>query len=89
MNRIQHASKPLKPAEPPAFHTAFDLNSTLFGDVTQDTSRALFAPLHYERKYAYPLIVWFHGNGNDERQLMRIMSKADNVRDQLGEIPRG
>ncbi|MBN1908498.1 MAG: hypothetical protein JW818_02055 [Pirellulales bacterium] len=38
-----------------------------------DTPCAIFAPLHYEPNYAYPLIVWLHGSGNDERQLARIM----------------
>ena len=31
------------------------------------------APLHYERNYAYPLVVWLHGPGDNERQLQRIM----------------
>ncbi|MHB0955785.1 MAG: alpha/beta hydrolase [Pirellulaceae bacterium] len=34
---------------------------------------SLFAPLHYERNYAYPLVIWLHGPGQDERQLQRIM----------------
>jgi phospholipase/carboxylesterase len=29
--------------------------------------------MHYVSGYAYPLIVWLHGSGNDERQLQRIM----------------
>ncbi len=29
--------------------------------------------MHYERKYAYPLLVWLHGPGDDERQLQRVM----------------
>lgn len=33
----------------------------------------LFTPLHYEPGYAYPLLVWLHGPGADERQLIRIM----------------
>ncbi len=33
----------------------------------------LFAPLHYEPNYAYPLVVWLHGPGDDERQLLRVM----------------
>lgn len=33
----------------------------------------LLAPLHYEPNYAYPLVVWLHGDGGDERQLMRVM----------------
>lgn len=34
---------------------------------------ATFAPLHYEPNYAYPLLVWLHTPGEDERQLLRIM----------------
>ncbi|MBM4087918.1 MAG: hypothetical protein FJ276_00595 [Planctomycetes bacterium] len=34
---------------------------------------AVFAPLHYEQNYAYPLLVWLHGPGEDERQLLSIM----------------
>ena len=34
---------------------------------------ALFVPMHYEPNYAYPLLVWLHGPGDDERQLQRIM----------------
>lgn len=34
---------------------------------------ATFIPLHYEPNYAYPLIVWLHTPGEDERQLQRIM----------------
>jgi phospholipase/carboxylesterase len=33
----------------------------------------LCAPLHYEPNYAYPLVVWLHGDGGDERQLARVM----------------
>ncbi len=33
----------------------------------------LFTPMHYERKYAYPLIVWFHSAGDDTTQLLRVM----------------
>lgn len=33
----------------------------------------LFAPLHYEPNYAYPVVVWLHGDGGDERQLLRVM----------------
>lgn len=35
----------------------------------------LFTPLHYEPGYAYPLVVWLHGPGTDERQLIRLMPK--------------
>lgn len=34
---------------------------------------AIFVPMHYERNYAYPLLIWLHGPRDDERQLQRIM----------------
>jgi phospholipase/carboxylesterase len=39
---------------------------------TQD-AHCIVTPLHYERNYAYPLIVWLHGPGDDERQVTRVM----------------
>ena len=34
---------------------------------------SFFMPLHYERNYAYPLVVWLHGRSGDERQLHRVL----------------
>ena len=31
--------------------------------------QCLLAPQHYEPNYAYPLVVWLHGAGGDEREL--------------------
>ena len=49
---------------------------------------ALFAPLHYEPNYAYPLIVWLHGANDDERQLKRIMPFVS-LRNYAAVAPRG
>jgi phospholipase/carboxylesterase len=49
---------------------------------------ALFAPLHYERNYGYPLIVWLHSPGADERQLRRIMPQMS-MRNYVAVAPRG
>ncbi|MCU0958817.1 MAG: alpha/beta hydrolase-fold protein [Pirellulaceae bacterium] len=49
---------------------------------------AVFAPLHYERNYAYPLVVWLHGPGQDERQLLRIMPEVS-MRNYVAVAPRG
>jgi phospholipase/carboxylesterase len=38
-----------------------------------DLPQCLLAPLHYERNYAYPLVVWMHDSGGHERELKRIM----------------
>ena len=48
----------------------------------------LFSPMHYEPKYAYPLLVWLHGTGEDERQLTRIMPIMS-VRNYVAVAPRG
>jgi len=78
---------------------ADEFKAELFGDDFQieagrieagggDTAHALFAPLHYEPGYAYPLIVWLHGADNDERHLMRIMHCVS-MRNYVAVAPRG
>ena len=47
----------------------------------------LFVPMHYERNYAYPLLVWLQGPGDDERQLRNIM-KHVSLRNYVGVGPR-
>ncbi len=49
---------------------------------------SLFVPLHYERNYDYPLIIWLHGPGDDERQLQRIMPLIS-MRNYAAIAPRG
>jgi phospholipase/carboxylesterase len=49
---------------------------------------SVFAPLHYERNYAYPLIIWLHGPHDDERQLRRIMPLIS-LRNYVAASPRG
>lgn len=51
-------------------------------------SHCLFTPLHYERNYAYPLIVWLHGPGDDERQVTRVMPLVS-MRNYVGVGVRG
>ena len=48
----------------------------------------LFSPMHYEPKYAYPLLVWLHGSGGDDRQLTRIMPQIS-MRNYAAVAPRG
>src|SRR5438552_19054779 len=38
-----------------------------------DSPHCLLAPMHYERNYAYPLVVWLHAPGSDELEIKRIM----------------
>ncbi len=68
--------------------TSFSLQSALFYPASHDTIYALFAPLHYEPGYAYPLIVWLHGRKSDERQLKKIMPFVS-MRNYVAVAPRG
>ena len=52
------------------------------------TPHALFVPMHYEPNYAYPLLVWLHGPGDDERQLQRVMPLIS-LRNYMAVGPRG
>lgn len=49
---------------------------------------AAFCPLHYERGYSYPLIVWLHGDGGTEHELRRVMPRIS-LRNYVGVAPRG
>src|SRR3954468_22381813 len=40
---------------------------------SQNLPQCLLAPVHYERNYSYPLLVWLHDDGGSERELKRIM----------------
>lgn len=48
----------------------------------------LFGPVHYETNYAYPLIVWLHGAGQTERQLVKVMPLVS-LRNYVACAPRG
>ncbi len=60
-------AKPSTPTTPPA------KLSLLQGPAPRALPYRLFTPLHYEKNYAYPLVVWLHGAGGDETQLERVM----------------
>jgi phospholipase/carboxylesterase len=49
---------------------------------------ALFAPIHYERRYAYPLLIWLHGEGSNECELRQLMPNVS-VRNYVGAAARG
>ena len=85
MHRIQQAIRPARPEFP---ESTFEVQSSLFSPATEDSPRALFTPLHYEADYAYPLLVWLHGAGMDENQLLRIMPMVS-MRNYVAVAPHG
>lgn len=88
MNWFSRAARRHRPAHALAITSGSNADSALFVGSAPDTSRALFAPLHYEPNYPYPLLVWLHGPGNDERQLIRIMPLVS-MRNYVAVAPRG
>lgn len=66
----------------PAFE--IDMGSA---EVCGPASVTFFAPMHYEPGYSYPLIVWLHGTGGDERHLMRMMPLVS-MRNYVAVAPR-
>ncbi len=69
MNRLGVSRESLE-FEP---HVEPQVSAGSFSKSAAGQPHAFFAPMHYEPNYAYPLIVWLHGPGDDEGQLKRIM----------------
>jgi phospholipase/carboxylesterase len=44
--------------------------------------------LHYERGYSYPLLVWLHDDGGNERELRQLMPHVS-MRNYVAAAPRG
>jgi len=55
---------------------------------TDRSPATLFGPVHYEPNYAYPLVIWLHGDGLSERQLVKIMPLVS-LRNYVAVAPRG
>jgi len=72
----------------PSFESVFQVTSASFSTGESDFAHALFAPMHYTPGYAYPLIVWLHGSGSDERQLQRVMPMIS-MQNYMAVAPRG
>jgi phospholipase/carboxylesterase len=66
--------------------SAGELDSESVGEL--DRAYSIFTPLHYERNYAYPLIVWLHGPQDDECQVKRVMPLVS-MRNYVAVGPRG
>lgn len=53
-----------------------------------DRPRTVYLPEHYEAGYAYPLVVWFHGDGATEDELHDVMPRISD-RNYIGLALRG
>lgn len=85
-NRLR-SSLPLKRAPRRERSTADTMSFARFSSTRDAAQTALFAPLHYEPNYGYPLLVWLHGPQDDEGQLKRIMPLVS-MRNYVAVAPR-
>jgi phospholipase/carboxylesterase len=53
-----------------------------------DRSHSIHLPEHYEAGYAYPLVVWFHGDGSSEAEVASVMPNISE-RNYIGLALRG
>lgn len=67
---------------------AGDFGSARSQQTTGECPVNVFGPVHYETNYAYPLIVWLHGTGQNERQLVKVMPLVS-LRNYVAVAPRG
>lgn len=64
------------------------LLTDLSASVDETDAYSTFTPLHYEPDYAYPLLIWLHGQGENESQLRWVMPKIS-MRNYAAVAPRG
>lgn len=86
MNRISSQSEPT--AESVESEISFSVDQAEQSAPRQSFPYSVFMPLHYEKNYAYPLIVWLHASGHNERQLTQIMQLVS-IRNYVAVAPRG
>lgn len=53
-----------------------------------DAPYTTFAPIHYEERYAYPLLVWLHGSASSEQELPQVVPLIS-MRNYVAVAPRG
>src|SRR3954468_5436221 len=91
MNRIAPVTSKIamKSATTTHKHSQSLVNRTRRFVPSQDNlAYATFAPIHYEERYAYPLLVWLHGDAGSEQELRQIMPLVS-MRNYVAIAPRG
>jgi phospholipase/carboxylesterase len=89
MNRIKISPLATAYNSPQPIDLATTLSLDYFDKLTNrsDDEFSVFVPMHYERNYAYPLIVWLHANGEKCSQIQRILPQAS-MRNYVGIAPQ-
>lgn len=87
-NRLESTLPGLKKRATAKSPTASQVAGAQYSTTQGELHAALFAPLHYEPNYAYPLLIWLHGPGDNESQLKRVMPLVS-MRNYVAVAPRG
>lgn len=87
-NRLESTLPGLKKRATAKSPTAGQVAAAQYSTTQGELHAALFAPLHYEPNYAYPLLIWLHGHGDNESQLKRVMPLIS-IRNYVAVAPRG
>jgi phospholipase/carboxylesterase len=89
MNRIDSSVASLVPKQH-AYAGSFGVSPWAWEEpaAAVEARAQTFAPQGYEPGYAYPLLVWLHDAGSNERALPQVM-KYVSVRNYVGVAPRG
>ena len=74
MNRIKLG--PLAKMPAPLARRVTTTSATFEQHSATSLEYSLFIPMHYEKNYSYPLIVWLHSDDDDHRQLLRVMPQV-------------
>jgi phospholipase/carboxylesterase len=83
MNRIPGWNQPSSSSPVVA-----SIDTVALGRLQRDSGVQFFRPQHYEANYAYPLVVWLHGEGGSEQNLAQVMPLTS-LRNYLGVAVRG
>jgi len=87
MNRI--STQPLEAAEAVESNLSFRVDQAEQpAPCRRSFPSSVVVPMHYEKNYAYPLVVWLHADGHHERQLSNVMQLVS-MRNYVAMAPRG
>lgn len=65
----------------------FSLQSSKSGQPDRTYEHILSAPVHYEPRYEYPLVIWLHSPGRDEHEILSAVPRLS-MRNYVAVAPR-
>lgn len=89
MNRIKISPLATAVSSPQKRDSATAISLSHFDKSAKQSNEdySLFVPMHYEKNYAYPLVVWLHSDGQKSTQIQKVMTEAS-VRNFVGIAPQ-